>query len=357
MPDNATIGFGLLGAGLIAPFHAKSIQAADGCELVAIADLDAERAGKMAAEYGCKAVSTLDELLADDAVDVVCVLTPNHLHVDATLAAAKAGKHVLVEKPPSMSLADTDAMIAACDDAGVKLGIVLQCRVRKPIQAIKQAIAAGRFGRLLQGDAYMKWYRTTEYYLSDAWRSSRRSGAGVTVQHAFHYYDLLQYIMGPVASVDARMTNLAHPDVELEDTLNAFLRYENGAQGIVVASTALFPGTDIRIEINGEHGTAIMVGERMDTWQFKDDRPEDEEIRALGRGSVGTAAGGAADFDFADHRVVVEGLVKAINEGGDPVITAGSARDSLEVALAMYQSAKLGKPVTLPITDEASIWD
>ncbi len=243
-----TVGFGLLGAGLIAPFHAKSIKSLEGAELVAVADVSAERADKTAAQFGCKAYHSLEELLADKAVSVICVLTPNHLHRDATIAAAKAGKHILTEKPSAMSLADTDAMIAAARAAKVSLGVVLQCRVRKPIQAMKQAIEQGRFGRLLQADAYMKWFRSTEYYFSDPWRSSRQSGAGVTIQHAFHYIDLLQYLMGPVASVQARMTNLAHPQVKLEDSLQAFLDYGNGAKGVVVASTALWPGTDIRIE-------------------------------------------------------------------------------------------------------------
>ncbi len=357
MASSKTVGFGLLGAGLIAPFHAKSIAAIDGAKLVAVADVAAERADKMAAQFGCKAYHSLEALLADKDVNVVCVLTPNHLHRDAAVAAANAGKHVLTEKPPAMSLADTDAMIAAAKKAGVHLGVVLQCRVRKPIQAMKKAIEQGRFGRLLQADAYMKWFRTTEYYFSDPWRSSRQSGAGVTIQHAFHYIDLLQYLMGPVARVQAKMTNLGHPQVKLEDSLQAFLDYGNGAQGVVVASTALWPGTDIRIEVNGANGTAIMAGEKMVTWKFREEKPEDEEIRQLGRGSVATAAGGPADFDFADHRTVIEAMTAAARGEAQPLITADSARKTLEIALAMYQSARTGQAVELPLKDERVVWD
>lgn len=356
MSETPRVGFALLGAGLVAPFHAKSIVAADDCELIAIADLDSKRAGKMADEYGCKACTSLDELLADDAVEVVNILTPNHLHHDAVLAVAAAGKHVLCEKPPAMSLTETDAMIKACDDAGVKFGIVLQCRIRKAIQAIRGAVMDGRFGKILQADIYMKWFRSTDYYLSDEWRKSRRSGAGVTIQHAFHYIDLLQYIVGPVASVDARMTNLAHPQVELEDSLRAFIEYRNGAQGVVVASTALWPGCDIRIEINGQDGLAVMAGERMEAWQFRDDRDEDEEIRAIGRDAVSTGATGPADFDFADHQTVIQAMAKAARQGAEPAITAASARDTLEIALAMYQSAAKGKPVALPVSDQDTVW-
>jgi predicted dehydrogenase len=342
---------------LVAPFHARSIRAVEGCELVAVADQNRDRARRIADEYGCHALASLDELLADKTIHVINVLTPNHLHRDAAVAAMRAGKHVLVEKPPAMSLADTDAMIAAAEQAGVKLGVVLQSRVRHAIQAIRKAIEAGCFGRLLRGDCMMKWFRTQEYYHSDPWRSERRSGAGVTIQHAFHYIDLLQYLMGPVAEVEARMSNLTHRDVKLEDTLSAFLNYASGAEGAVIASTALWPGCDVRIEVHGESGTAIMAGERMELWRFREERPEDEAIRSIGRKQIGTAASGPADFDFAEHKLVIEGMASAVRDGGDPLIPDRDARHSLEIALAMYQSAKTQRPVRLPLADERGVWD
>lgn len=352
-----TLGFGLLGAGLVAPFHAKSIRSADGGRLAAVCDVDRDRAGKLANEFGAKVYTSLDDMLADPDVAIVNVLTPNHLHHDAVLQCAKAGKHVLTEKPPAMSLKETDEMIAACQKAGVKFGCTVQCRVRKAIQAIKQAIEAGRFGQLLHADTYMKWFRTSEYYHSDPWRSSRQSGAGVTVQHAFHYIDLLQYLAGPVAKVEAQMMNLNHPSVKLEDTLSAFITYANGAHGVVQASTALWPGTDVRIEINGTDGTAIMAGEKMVTWKFREEKEEDEQMRLLGNEAQTTAAGGPADFGFADHQVVIQDMVNAIRENREVVIPVSSVRPSVELALAMYQSAARHTAVELPIEDDPSIWD
>ena len=351
-----TLGFGLLGAGLVAPFHAKSIRASKGGQLVAVCDMNQERAGKLAQEYGCRAYATLDEMLRDPQIHVVNVLTPNHLHCEAVLKCAQAGRHVITEKPPAMSLKDTDAMIAACAQRGLKFGCTVQCRVRKAIQAIKQALASGRFGKLLHADAYMKWFRSTEYYFSDPWRSSRQSGAGVTIQHAFHYLDLLQYLAGSVARVEAKMTNLSHPSVQLEDTVLAFLRFRNGAQGVFEASTALWPGTDIRIEINGADGTAIVTGEKMTTWKFRDERPEDEAIRQLGSAAQATAAGGAADFGFADHAVVIQDMIDAINANREVIIPVSSVRPTLEAALAMYHSAARGAPVDLPIQDDPAVW-
>ncbi len=351
------LGFGILGAGLIAPFHAKAIKACSGARLVGFADVNKARAEKLAAEFDATAFGGLDEMLCHPAVDVVNVALPNHLHADAVIKCAAAGKHVITEKPPAMTLRETDAMVEACRKAGVKFACTVQCRVRKAVQAMKKAVSDGRFGRLLHADAIMKWFRSTEYYQSDAWRMSRRSGAGVTVQHAFHYIDLLQHLAGPARRVQARMTNLAHPSIALEDTLLAFLDFENGAQGVVEASTALWPGTDVRIEINGTDGTAIMVGERMATWKFREETPEDDAIRQIGNASQPTGATGAADIGYHDHQVVIEDMIDSIKTGRDPIITVESVRPTLEIVLAMYHSAAKGTPVDLPVEDDESIWE
>lgn len=353
-----SLGFGVLGAGLVAPFHAKAIKDSNGGDVIAFCDRDRTRADKLAAEYGVKAYYDLADMLRDPAIGAVNVALPNHLHRDAVLACAAAGKQVLTEKPPAMTLRETDEMIDACRRAGVRFGCTVQCRVRKAIQAMRKAIADGRFGQLLHGDAYMKWFRPTSYYHSDAWRTMRRAGAGVTVQQAFHYIDLLQYLFGPAARVQARMTNLAHPGVPVEDTLLAFVDYANGAQGVVQASTALWPGTDVRIEINGTDGTAIMSGERMVTWKFRDERPEDAEIRQFGNATQATGAGGAADFGHLDHLVVIQDLIDAVREKRmDIVIPVADVRPTLEIVLAMYQSASRGAPVDMPVHDDDSIWN
>lgn len=344
------LGFGLVGCGLISNFHGNAIKAAAGAELIAATDPQPERLQKFCGDFGCEAAASFEALLADPRIDVVNVLTPNAMHAQFAVPAMQAGKHVVIEKPPDMTLEKVDAMIAARDENRVKCAISLQVRFRKPIEAIKNAIDTGRFGRLLAGDTYMKWFRDTAYYLSDDWRSKRDQGAGVTIQHAFHYIDLLHHLMGEVDTVSAKMFNLAHPDVALEDTLQAFLGYQNGAKGVVEASTALWPGTDIRIEINGENGTAIMQGERITTWEFRDKQPGDEEMTAVGSAAVKTAAGGAADFAFTEHQYMIEDMVKAINEDGSPRVTLESARGTLEIALAMYQSAdKDGAEVKLPL--------
>ena len=354
--QDGRVGFGLLGAGLVAPFHARALQASSNARLVAVADTDKDRRDKLAAEFRCASYHSLEDMLENPEVEVVNVLTPNHLHYDAVIQIARAGRHALVEKPPAMSLREVDEMAAAGHSAGVQIGVVLQCRVRQAVQAIRAAILEGRFGEIYHADAYMKWFRAANYYGMDAWRASQRAGAGVTIQQAFHYIDLLQHLVGPARKVQARMSNLGHPGVNLEDDLLAFVDYASGAQGVVQASTALWPGTDIRIEINGQNGTVILIGERIETWKFRDERAEDDAIRRLGSGAIATGSTGPADFSFQDHRTVIEDMADAVRTGRPPMITLESVRPTLEWALAMYLSAKLGSPVELPLRQDQSPW-
>ena len=344
----AKVRFGIIGCGLVSHFHGKAIAAAENAVLVACSDVVRQRAEEFARTYGCGAVE-VEELLGREDVDVISVLTPNHLHHEYAVRAARAGKHVLVEKPPDVSLSKVDMMIEECRRMGVKLGVVLQCRFRRAVEAIKEAVVQGRFGRLLEGDVYMKWYRPRDYYLG--WRRERRYGSGTTIQQAFHYIDLLYYILGPVRRVRARMTNFCHPEADLEDTVLATLEYESGAQGVVLASTAFYPGTDIRLEINGERGTAVMEGERIRVWKFQDERPEDEEIRNIGSESAMTGATGAADLGYQEHQLLIEDMAEAVASGREPKVTGMDARPALEIALAMYRSADTGEEVELPIED------
>ncbi len=351
-----SIGFGVVGAGLVAPFHLNAIKDSKGGKAIGIFDVNREHAQQMADTFALKVYGTLEEMLSDAEVQVVCVATPNHLHHDVVIAAAAAGKNVFTEKPPAMSLTETDDMIAACEKAGVKFGCFVQCRIRKAIQAMKQAVDSGRFGTLLCADAYMKWFRPQEYYTSDSWRGQRQSGSGVTVAQGFHYIDLLQYLVGPAVRLEAKMENLTHPGIALEDNSLAFVEYASGAKGIIQLSTALWPGTDIRIELNGTDGTAIMTGETMQTWKFRDDRPEDEDIRNLGSAAQATAAGGSADFGHVDHTVVVQDMIDCIGTDNEVVIPVTDVRPTLEIVLAMYQSASRGTAVEWPILDDPSVW-
>lgn len=342
-----TLGFGLLGAGHVASFHARAIQASRGGRLLAVADVDATRAGTLAAEFNARPCASLEDLLQTPDLHAICVLTPSHLHHEAVLKCARAKRHVIIEQPPALSLAEADEMLAACSKKKVRLASTVRGRSGEPIRLLKEAISSGRFGKLLQVDVCVKSFCATEYYFSEPWLSSRRSGAGVTLQHAFHYIDLLLHLAGHPTRVEARMTNLNHPSVEVEDTLLACLRFENGAQGILEASTALWPGTDARVEINGTNGTAILCGTRMTAWKFRDERPEDATI--LGRDYAIPGA------EMADVSAVVQDLIDSVHAKREVIVPVSSVRPALETALAMYQSAARGAPVGFPVTDDPSV--
>lgn len=348
-----SIGFGIIGSGMIAPFHARAINDSKGGRLIGFHNRNLKSARTMAKDFGVRSFDRLEGMLDDPEVAAVCITTPNDAHLEAVLSAAEAGKHILVEKPPALRLSETDRMIEACASANVLFGCTVQCRVRPAIIAVRDAMRKGRFGKVLHADTYMKWYRSGDYYQSKPWREKRSSGGGVTIQHAFHYIDLLHYLTGPVTAVQARMTNLNHPEVELEDTLSAFVDYANGARGIVQASTSLWPGTDVRIEINGENGTAIVSGEAIQVWQFRDPLPEDDEIRCIGDPTVATAASSAAGFGHRDHGILVQNLIDAINGQTDLAIPVADVRHTLEICLAMYESDRKGTTINLPFSGDS----
>src|SRR5437762_3574542 len=245
------IGFGIIGCGMISRFHAKAVADIKGAKVTACFDSFTSAADKFGAEIGCKVYHDLDKMLADKAVDVVTICTPSGVHMEPAIAAAKAGKHIIVEKPLDITLKRCDAMIAAADKAGVVLSTIFPSRFHESSQLLKKAIDAGRFGRLTMGDSYVKWFRTQEYYDSGGWRGTwALDGGGALMNQAIHNVDLLQWLMGDVESVHAMTATLAHERIEVEDTAVAVLRFRNGALGVIEAATSAYPGLLKRTEIH-----------------------------------------------------------------------------------------------------------
>ncbi|MFI4873904.1 MAG: Gfo/Idh/MocA family protein [Blastopirellula sp. JB062] len=247
-----SLGFAIVGCGMIADFHARAIADLRGAKLVACFSRNEDRAAQFAAEHDCAPYSDLDEMLADPNVDVVSICTPSGAHMEPGVAAARAGKHVIIEKPLEITLKRCDKLINECDKAGVKLSTIFPSRFHGPSVEIKKAIDAGRFGTLTMGDAYVKWFRTQEYYDSGAWRGTwQLDGGGALMNQAIHSVDLLCWLMGDVAEISAYTSLLAHERIEVEDVASATLKFANGALGVIQASTASYPGFLKRIEIRG----------------------------------------------------------------------------------------------------------
>jgi UDP-N-acetyl-2-amino-2-deoxyglucuronate dehydrogenase len=337
------IGFGIVGAGMVARYHARAIAETAGARLAALCRADAARAEPAAAEFGVPCEPDLEALLGRPDVDAVCLCSPSGLHAEQTIAAAAAGKHVLVEKPMALRLADADAMIAACRDAGVRLGVVLQRRTEPENRTLHDAIRAGDLGHLVLGTATVPYFRPTSYYESAAWRGTwALDGGGALMNQGIHLVDLLLWFMGGEAQVVGASGGASLHEIEVEDTVAAALRFSSGARGTIVATTAAAPGFPHRVEIYGSRGGAQIEGDSLVRWEGTAGtgpprlRPNAPATVAAGSGASPTGIGNHG------HTLVVQDFVAAIREGRDPFVDGIEGRRSLALVLAIYDAADLG---------------
>jgi UDP-N-acetyl-2-amino-2-deoxyglucuronate dehydrogenase len=349
-----TFGFGIIGGGVIAPFHARAISELPNAQLIAVADVIQERAEEAAAEFGVEAAS-VEQLLARPEIDVVSVCVPSGLHADVGIEVARAGKHVIVEKPIEVTLEAADRLIEGCREQGVKLTVISQHRFDPGMVRLRQLVDDGRLGRLVLGDAIVKWYRTQEYYDSGSWRGTwSLDGGGALMNQGVHYVDMLQWIMGPVERVFARCRTGAHERIEVEDIAVAVLSFEGGAVGVLEATTAVYPGLPERLEITGTDGTVIVQEGKLRVSELKDEKGETSPYGGKLRDVPDDAGeGGAADpaaISHAGHRAQMADLLEAIETGREPLIDGPEARRPLEIILAVYESARTGSDVQLPLT-------
>jgi UDP-N-acetyl-2-amino-2-deoxyglucuronate dehydrogenase len=339
-----TIGFGLIGPGLIGKVHAEAIAAASGAHLIAVCGRDSQKTSEFAAHFGARPFTDVHEFLANNEIQVVTICTPSGSHGELGKMAARAGKHVLVEKPIEITLDRADALTRECELANVKLGVIFQSRLLPAVERLKGEIDNGSFGRLFLGDAYIKWFRAPEYYAPGSWHGSRLlDGGGALINQAIHTVDLLRWMMGPVESVFAYKSALRYPHIESEDTLVAVLKFENGALGVIEATTSVAPGFRRRLEISGEKGTAILDGDDLVLLSL-----EGREDDAGGTGEQTTdGSSNPAAISNRGHMLHIEDMVRAIRDGGEPLITGHEARPSLEIIEATYLSAKEDRQVML----------
>lgn len=346
------VRFGIIGCGTISAWHAKGISNTPEAELVACCDIVEEKAKKLADEYGVSKIYTdYHELLASDEVDAVNVCTPSGLHGQITIDAAKAGKHVLCEKPVEITLPKIDAMIKACHEANIKFGVIFQRRTSPMWSKIKKAVDSGCLGKMVLGDAYLKYLRTQAYYDSGDWRGTwALDGGGALMNQGVHMIDLLRWIMGPIDTIYAKADHLVR-NIEVEDTACAVIQYKSGAFGVLEGTTSVYPGMDHRMELHGEKGTILVDGEKIAKWDIPEE--ETEECHIDGNGGVdikiGTAATNPTSIATEGHQIQIQDLCHAITEDRNPMITGEEARNAVEVILAIYESARTGLPVKLPL--------
>jgi len=342
-----TWNFGVVGAGLIADFHARAIGDLPNAKFVACCDNVLDKAKALADKYGVQAFGSYEEMLQRDDIDIVTIATPSGVHMEPTIAAAEAGKHVLCEKPLEVTLERIDAMIAAHDKAGTRLGGIFPYRFNDLMVPLRDAIQSGRFGVITYAGIYVPWWRTDEYY-QDSWHGTwKLDGGGALMNQSIHMIDMLCDLMPPIESVQAYTAALGH-DIEAEDTAAAVLRYANGALGIIYGTTASYPGQYRRFEITGTKGTAVNVENSITLWQFADERPEDKDIRERYLKIEG--GGGVADpaaITHENHTRNFKAFLDALDQDEDFWISGPEARKAVAVIRAIYQSAKEGRPVQI----------
>ena len=345
-------GFGIAGAGLISRFHAQAIKSLPNARLVAVASRTEKRARPVAEEFASDCEPSYEKLVSRPDIDVLTVCTPSGAHAEVAILAASAGKHVMVEKPLETTLERADLIRDACRKAGVKLAVVFQSRFSHASSLLRKAIEEGRLGRITLADAYVKWWRSQEYYDTGVWKGTRSlDGGGSLMNQSIHAIDLLQWFAGPVKAVSAFSGLLAHDRIEVEDTAVAALEFESGALGVVEGTTAAYPGFLKRIEISGEKGTVIMEEEDILTWKFREERPEDDRVRKefASRKSSGGGAAEPGAISVEGHIKQFADFIEAIEEDRPPLVDGVEGRKAVEIVLAIYQSAKTGKRVTLPL--------
>ena len=341
------MNFGIIGTGTIGRFHAQAIRAMAGGTLHSVYHPRAENAAALAAEYGVKCHSELAEFLADTELDVVTIATPSGAHLQPTLAALQAGKHVICEKPLEITTARIDELITAAAASGKTLAAILNRRFNPAMTAFKTACAGGRLGTLVSASCYVKWFRDQAYYDSAAWRGTwALDGGGALMNQAIHSIDALLHLAGPVRSVMANTACLAHERIEVEDMAVAILEFENGARGVIEGSTCSWSqhGHPARVQLCGTQGSVFLADETFEVWDFKNAQPQDAGIReTLMRGHQ--AALGANDpkaIQFHAHQRNFEEVVRAIHEGREPSTSAHEARKAVVLIAAIYQSAAAG---------------
>jgi len=342
------IGFAIVGLGSIADFHAEAIRQAEGAELRACFSRNAEKTAKFAEKNHAEAASSLEELLARPDVDVVCIATPSGSHAEPAIAALEAGKHILCEKPLDVTLERAQKIIDTAAAKGLLAAAVFQSRFGPGAQAVRKAVLAGRFGKITNASAYIKWWRDADYYQSNPWRGTRKfDGGGALMNQGIHAIDLLQWLVGMPKEVFAYADALAHEGLEVEDTAVAALRFPNGALGVIEGATSCYPGVAKRIEIAGTDGFVILEDDRLVKWEFRNALPEDEALRDSQKPSIGGGASDPRAISVDGHRAHVEDLVRVIRDGGTPAVDARDAVHAIRLILGIYESAQTHQPVRL----------
>ncbi|MBC7782576.1 MAG: Gfo/Idh/MocA family oxidoreductase [Burkholderiales bacterium] len=337
----------VVGTGVVGEWHVKLLPTFPNAKLVAVCDVDGAKAAEKLKKNNITGVAVYTseaEMLAKEQIDIVHVCTPSGDHLAPAIMAMEAGKNVITEKPMEIKLDRIEKMHAVAKEKGVRIAGIFQNRWNESNRTIKKAVEEGRFGTLSFGACYTPWYRTDGYYRDGGWRGTwAMDGGGAIMNQSVHAIDLLQWIMGPIKVVSAHASSRIHPEIEVEDTLACSLTFANGAHGVIMGTTAMYPGGGVRIEVGGADGTAISEG-GLKRFAFRDKRPEDQELLEKLNTKKSTTAGGssATDVELDLHYRNISAILDSWDRGEDAETHPMESRKAVAIILAMYESAKKG---------------
>jgi UDP-N-acetyl-2-amino-2-deoxyglucuronate dehydrogenase len=340
-----SLGFAIIGCGVISRTHAEAIASIEGAHLAVACSRTPEKARQLAEQHGAAWCTDFREAVVHPEVEAVSICTPSGLHAEPALAAFEAGKYVLVEKPMEITLEKADQMIVAAERAGRRLGVIFQKRFNPAAQYLKEAVDAGKLGRLTLAEASLKWYRSPDYFRSAGWRGTwALDGGGALMNQGIHFVDLLLWLMGPVQSVTAYADTLLH-SIEVEDTLVASLRFQSGALGVIEATTTAFPRLSDRLEIVGTQGSVCIENGQLRFKYFADEDGGDVGLYGLKPGHGLRAAEEVPLTGEGGHAAQIADFCSAIREGRPPAVDGREGRRSLALITAIYESARTGREV------------
>ena len=347
----AELGFGVVGLGM-GTNHCRSVTRVEGAKLVAVCDLDEERLGPTAEEYGCKAYTSYEEMLQDDEVQVVNICVESGKHAELGIQAADAGKHMIVEKPADITPERVDQLIGAVKDAGVKVGCIFQARLEPLNRRIKDAVDSGKLGKLIGVHGHLPWYRADSYYQGahGSWKGTwDLDGGGSLMNQGVHTVDLIQWLAGGVESVMGMFGVFGH-DIEAEDQTVALFKFKNGAIGTVYTTTCCYPGLPQLVTIYGENGSIMKDASKLISWKIQGENEAAEEAEMLGfygdqEDKQKNISADPLAVSSDGHTLIIEDLVGAINEEREPMIGLESARHAVEIITAVFESGRTGREV------------
>lgn len=352
MSATAPLGVAIVGCGMIARFHARALAEVPDARLVALVSRSQASAKKLNDELGesLALYTRLDEALARPDVQVVIVTTPSGAHLEPAVAAAAAGKHVVVEKPLEITTERCDRIIEACDRHGVQLCTIFPSRFGDANQALDRAVRAGKFGRLTLGETTCKWWRSQAYYDEGGWKGTQAlDGGGALMNQAIHNVDLLQWLMGPVTHLSGFTAMLAHERIEVEDTAVACLRFASGALGVIQATTSVYPGLPKTIAVHGDRGSVVIEQDDVLRWDFEPETEDDKAVRQRFAQKVGASGGSSnpAAISHQGHARQLADFVDAIRRHRSLLVDGKEGRKAVAIIEGIYTSARTGKTVRL----------